>query len=164
MHPKRRAALALMLARDSLLSCHRLARHIVDEIDGTVAQAWGQAYARRIELFESMMRCLIDYGVRPGDLQAKLKAVPTEEKVPVTLATVLAAEARLERRLNYALRASLEDPELQSLFARAFDEVRHFRASVEIDPATTTPARMAAATGGKPRAVGYVPGYPQAAY
>jgi len=128
-----------MLARDSLLSCHRLARHIVEEIDGAGATQWGQAYARRIELFESMMRCLIDYGVRPGDLQDKLKTVPTEEKVPVSLATVLEAEARLERHLNFALRMILDDPELYRLLARAFKEVRQFRAAVGIDPSSAPP-------------------------
>ncbi len=135
MHPKRRAALALMLARDSLLSCHRLARHIVEEIDGAGAKQWGQAYARRIELFESMMRCLIDYGVRPGDLQNKLKTVPTEELVPVNLEAVLEAEAKLEQHLAFSLRTSLDDPELYRLLARAFDEVRQFRSALEIEPA-----------------------------
>jgi hypothetical protein len=133
MHPKRRAALALMLARDSLLSCHRLARHIVDEVDGGRAKAWGQAYARRIELFESMMRCLIDYGVRPGDLQAKLKSVPTEEKVPVNLEAVLEAEARLERHLQFSLRNTIDDPELYRLLAQAFEQVRQFRTHGEFE-------------------------------
>ncbi|HEX2527896.1 MAG TPA: hypothetical protein VHL31_16555 [Geminicoccus sp.] len=134
MHSKRRAALALMLARDSLLTCHRLARHIVDEIDGSSAKRWGQAYARRIELFESMMRCLIDYGVKPGDLQEKLKTVPTEDRVPVTLESVMAAEATLERHLEFSLRASMEDPDLHRLLASAFEEVRQFRTALEIQP------------------------------
>ncbi|WP_157505524.1 hypothetical protein [Geminicoccus roseus] len=140
MHPKRRAALTLMLARDSLLSCHRLARHIVEEIDGVGAKQWGQAYARRIELFESLMRCLIDYGVRPTDLQNKLKTVPTEEKVPVNLASVLEAEGRLERHLGFSLRAGIEDPELARLLARAFEEVRHFRAALELESVAAAPA------------------------
>ena len=127
MYTKHRAALALMLARDSLLSCHRLARHLVDDVDGAGTTAWQRTYAQRVELFESMMRCLIDYGMRPGDLQEKLRTVPTEEKVAVDLAAVIQAEGKLERRLDYFLRGSLDDPELQRLLVKALADVRSFR-------------------------------------
>jgi hypothetical protein len=130
-----------MLARDSLLTCHRLARHIVDELDGASAKRWGQAYARRIELFESMMRCLIDFGVKPGDLQNKLKVVPTEDRVPVNLESIIAAEATLERRLEFSLRNTMEEPELHRLLARAFEEVRQFRTALELSPATAEATR-----------------------
>jgi hypothetical protein len=150
MHSKRRAALALMLARDALLACHRLARHIVDELDGPSAKRWGQAYARRIELFESMMRCLIDYGVRPGDLQNKLKTVPTEERVPVNLESIMAAEATLERHLEFSLRTSMDDQELHRLLAKAFEEVRQFRTTLELDP-TRSPSRPGSAFQGGAR-------------
>ena len=78
------------------------------------------------------MRCLIDYGVRPGDLQAKLKSVPTEEKVPVDLEAVLEAEARLERHLEFSLRSMIDDPEMCRLLAQAYEQVRQFRTHNEL--------------------------------
>ena len=81
-----------------------------------------------------MMRWLVGQGVRPADLQAKLRRVPIHQWQSIDLADVAAAAARHEPRLEFFSNIDLQHSQLEHSLDDALANVRAFRGATAASP------------------------------